>query len=193
MRTNLVLGLPSERRRDGQDACRDEPEQREDHTREPAIDVERDLTGVATGEDSRVTGPRNLVCDVTSRVRSADHQHGSRLELRRAAVVRGVELSDRRIELVREFGDRGVLVLEDTRGDDHVVRMEPGTAGRDDVRIPVSLEPLHGDPRPHGELEPLRVGLEVVGHLEGGRPRVGRRRESHTREPVDAGGGIQPQ
>jgi hypothetical protein len=83
-------------------------------------------------------------------VRRADHEHRPRLQLIRSAVVGGVELPNRGIELGRELGHDRVLVLEHTGRDDYVVRAEPKIAGGHDVPGSVPVELVHGDPGSDG-------------------------------------------
>ena len=124
----LMLRLATHRCRHGQDPRPQEAQHGPGHAHAPAVERDWNLAGIPAGENGRVPRARNLERDVASRVRRADHEHPSRLQLLRALVVGGVELPNRRIQLGRELGRDRVLVLEHTRRDDHVVRAEPTIA-----------------------------------------------------------------
>jgi len=117
----------------------------------------------------------DLQADVGPGVAGADHQHGALAELRRVAVLAGVELHDGGVELGRERRDARDPIR--ARGDHHAVGLEAVLPGADHVAVALAGEPLHADAAAHRQLEPRRVGLEVVGHLVPGRERPGGRRE----------------
>ena len=94
-------------------------------------------------------------------------------------------------ELGGERGHPGDL--EGRHGDHHVVGRPAPVAGGDHEPAVVPPEPVHADAGPDRELEPGRVGLQVVGHLVLGGERVGRRGEREPGQRVVPGRGEQPQ
>ena len=69
--------------------------------------------------------------------------------------------------------------------------MQRAGVGLDDVAVTIGADTRYPHAEPHRDLEPLGVGLEVVGHvvLAGERPRLGR--ERHARQAVVLGGGVE--
>ncbi len=193
MRADVRPRLAAERRRDGEQPRPGKADDREHERCEAAVDVERELARVPSGENRREAGSRDLVGDVAARMCRTDDEHGAVAELLRAAVVGRVELVDRGVELVCEVRDHRVLVLEDARRDDDVVRLVTPVARREDVPVVLTVERVHADTGRHGEREALGIRLEVLGHLEARRVGVSRRGEAHAREPVDERGRVQPQ
>ena len=185
--------LAAERRRDREQPRRGEPQEREDERREAAVDVERELARVRSGEERREPGLRELVRDVPAGVRGADDEHRAVAELLGPAVVGGVEQSDRGVELAGEGRRHRMLVLEDPRREDDVVRLEAPVAGRNDVSTVVAVEAVGPDAVHDGEREALGVRLEVLRHLEPQRVGVLRPREAHPRQPVDDRGRVEPE
>src|SRR6266480_5919193 len=123
---------------------------------------DRNLAHLSAGQPRR-PGPGQLEGDLGSRVARPDHEGTALLQLRGALVLTGVELDDARVELRGE--------VRNTRGpvragrNHHAVCLEPPVAGDNDESVAVFEESLDSYARPDGELEPCRVGLEVVRHL----------------------------
>jgi hypothetical protein len=110
---------------------------------------------------------RHLESDVGARVAGADHQDRTVEQLRGIAVRARVDLADRGVQLAGEVGhDRA---LEGPRGHHDVVGEEPVVPGGYDVAGAVAGNTVDSRPGAHGQFEPHRVRLEVVGHLVSGR------------------------
>ncbi|KQN94822.1 hypothetical protein ASE96_01070 [Arthrobacter sp. Leaf69] len=134
---------------------------------------------------------RELQGDFRARGSGAHHQHIAVGDVRRAAVLRAVELADRSVQSgggVRKAGE-----CVGPGGDDDVPR--PHGAGRR-----FDGEPRVGrgdagdaDARPHRQAETRRVAFEVGGELVLAREGVPRRGEGEAGEAVVLGGGEQPQ
>ena len=123
----------------------------------------RDLTAVATGEDRRVR-LGDLEGDVGPGVAGADDQDRAVPELARPAVLAGVQLQDRRVELVRDRWDVR-RAAERAGRDHHVVAAVAAGVGGDDVLLTLALDALHPGLQPDGQLEVTGVRLEVVADL----------------------------
>ena len=83
------------------------PHEHDDRPGDPhpsRLERDRDLPRVTPDERGR-PGRGRLVGDVTAGVRCADHQDGAVAELAGATVFAGVQLQDRRVELLREVGN----------------------------------------------------------------------------------------
>jgi hypothetical protein len=130
------------------------------------------------GQDRRVLA-RHLEGDVRPRMARADHEDRALAQLRRIAVVAGVQLRDRRIQVTGEVGhDRR---LERAGGHDHLLSLEPAVGGGNDVALAVRREAVDAHAGAYRQVEPCRVGLEVVGHLVLGGKRPRRRGEGPAR------------
>jgi hypothetical protein len=79
----------------------------------------RHLTRVTAGQDCRVGG-RNLERDVGPGMRGTDHQHRTRLELLRPAVLAGMQLADRRVEIQCKVRNARSAAKSPSRYDDVV-------------------------------------------------------------------------
>ena len=126
----------------------------------------------------------DLEGDVPAGMGGADHEHRPGLQLVRTAVGTRVQLQD----LGRQVGGEGGDVrrpAEGPGGDHDVVAGERVVPeGQRVAAIRPRLEPVHDRVRAHGELEPGRVALQVVGHLVLLRELPGICREGEAREAV---------
>ena len=136
-------------------------------------------------------GARQLERDLGARVARPHDEDAAVPELRRVAVLAGVQLDDGRIELLRECRPPGSLPVG--HRDHDVVGLEPPIAGGQDEPVAVLREPVDLDTGLHGELKPRGVGLQVVRHLVLRGERVARGGEGHPVKPVVAGGREQAQ
>jgi hypothetical protein len=184
--------LAAQRRAGGQHPVEHHPEHQADEE-EPgrgAVDAEGDLADVPSRQPGPVPGGE-LEGDLRPRVARADHQDGAVLELGGVAVVGRVQLDDAGVELAGEVGHPGPLVVGHRHH--HVVGFPPPLARRHHQPAVLPRQPVHPDAGPDRELEPGRVGLQVVGHLVLGGEGPGRGREGHPHQPAVAGRGEQPQ
>jgi hypothetical protein len=179
MRDELGLSLPPDGRPQCQHMVADEPYHGEHESRHSG--------SVTDGELSRWLARQvcgmcagHLESDLSPRVARAHHKHGTFLELRGVTVLARMELHDARMEIVGEGGDLRDLV--GARRDDHVSRFETAAAGRQDEAVILPGESVHLDACSNGELEPGRVGREIVGHLVLGWKRHGGRGEAPARQ-----------
>jgi hypothetical protein len=164
----------------------DDPEQQglEDVPRRRALDPERHMAGLLARQPGRVSAG-DLEGDLCSRVARSDHEGAAFLELGRVVVAGRVELDDIGTEVGGEGGYPGDL--EGRHGHHRVVGL-PAAVARGDYEPAVVLEePVHPDAGPNRELEPGRVGLQVVGHLVLGGERVGRSGEGEPGQRVVPG------
>ena len=150
-----------------------------------AVDAERHLPDLATGQPGRVRGSQ-LQTDLAARVSDADDQDTAASELRRIAIVRGVQLEDARIEVRGERGHPGLLVA--AHRDHHVVRLEPGAVRDDGEAVAVPLQSFDPDAGANREVVMDGVGLKVVSHLVLGRESIGRPGKRHPGQRVVARG-----
>ena len=155
-----------------------------------ALDPERDLADVPSRQPGPVRG-RELERDLRPRVAGPHDQDVAVPQLGRVAVLGGVELDDAGVELGGEGGHPGALVVGHRHH--HVVGLPAPLAGRHHQPAVPPRQPVHPDPGLDRQPEPVRVGLQVVGHLVLGRERPGRTRERHPGQPAVAGRGEQPQ
>ena len=154
-----------------------------------ALDPERDLADVPSRQPGPVRG-RELERDLRPRVAGPHDQDVAVPQLGRVAVFGGVELDDAGVELGGEGGHPGALVVGHRHH--HVAGLPAPVAGRHLQPAVPPRQPVHPDPGLDGQPEPVRVVLQVVGHLVLGRERPGRTRERHPGQPAVAGRGEQP-
>ena len=124
--------------------------------------------------------------DFGARVSDSDDEHRPFFELRRVAVLAGMELVNAGVQLVGERRHPGGLV--GCHRHDDVLSLEDPVACFDDEMAAVPRQPIDSDAGPNRELEPCGVGLEVVGHVVLRRERLRRAGEIHPRQGVEAGG-----
>ncbi len=187
---DLVHRLASDRGSSRDDVPGQEDEDREGQSAPTRLQAERDLPAVAPAQD-RPALLGELVGDVAAGVRGAHDEHRPLLELSRPAIVTGVKLLDRRVE-IRGEGRHVRRPSKGPRGHHDVVAGERAVAERD--RKPASrpaLEPGNPGVHLHRKVEAERVALQEVSDLllARVRPRLGR--EPQAREPVVLGRGVQ--
>src|SRR4029450_1624201 len=141
----------------------------------PMIKPHRHLSRVTAGEDCPMAGchPEG---NIGTRVRPADNQHRTRLELRRPAVLAGMQLSDCRIKIKGEIRNAWGAT-EGPRRHYDVLGCDPAASKMEHI-VPIrGLQAIYAGPRPHREREPLGVRREVVSDLLFGRISPFRRRK----------------
>ena len=102
-----------------------------------------------------------------------------------------MQLDDAGIERLREWRRAPCLVRG--HGDHDVIGLHAPVAGVHDIPRAVAPHAIDLDTGVHGQVEVLRVGLEVIRHLVLRRKTEGWRREWQTDEPVVLGGREQAQ
>ena len=113
--------------------------------------------------------------DLGARVAGPDDEHVAGDELRRVAVVGGVQLHDVPRELGGERRRTGLPVV--ARGQDDVVGPERLRAGGHQEPVDLAEETVDVNAEPDREVESLDVLLQVLDHLVlGGEPVAGRER-----------------
>jgi chorismate synthase len=125
-----------------------------------------------------MTGLCHLIGDVRPGVTDAHHQDRPIRQLGRVAVVAGVQLPRRRVQMRREL--RNVLSLERPGRHDHVARPVARGSARDlEAIAAASGRPQAGHPLAGAHRQPVLsgVGLQIVGHLSPGRKHEPRQRE----------------
>ena len=118
-----------------------------------AVSIRTGTSGVRAGEPGRVLA-HDLHGDVGPGVARPDDQHPAVPELCGPAVVAGVELDDRRVELVSQYGHARLAV--GSRRHDHVLGLDPEVPGPNEeaAGIAVAGYPIHTGIRANGQLEP---------------------------------------
>ena len=171
--------LAADRRADREHVVPDEAHApKQEIARDERLDAEGDRRRLLAGEPGRVV-LHDFHGDVGARIADADHEHGTICELRRALyssecswTMRGSSLAcERRRPRLLEVGHR----------DHHVVGGERLVAGGDAESVAVARQPVDAGARADGEIEPLRVALEIVGHLVLGDEGAAAGRESASR------------
>jgi hypothetical protein len=106
-----------------------------------------------------------LVGDVAAGMRGAHDEGWSVLKLCRPAVLTGVNLADRRVE-IRGEGGHMRRPPEGPGRHHHVVAREAAVAERGRESSPgVGVEAVDSGAHPHGKVEAKRVALQEVGDL----------------------------
>ena len=169
---------------------------RQDVVADESHDGDRESSSGGTMTDGDLAGGRasqprpmrayNLERDLGTRVPNAHDQDAPFPQLGRTSVVARMQLHDARVEIAGVGGDRGRMV--GARRDHDVIGLEPPVPGGDDVPLPKPGQAVDAHPRADGELESLRVCLEVVGHLVLRRERQGGRGEAQPLQAVVACG-----
>ena len=152
--------------------------------REDPVRMERHVTHVLAGEPGSVPPLHDFDGDLGARVARAHDERAALSKLGWASIIERVHLDDVGPEVLRERRHPGALVARHRHDD--VIGLELHVAGGHHVAGPASRYPFDGDAGAHGQLEPRRVRLEVVGHLVLRGERVARPRKGHAGEPVEA-------
>ena len=180
----MVTHLPADRCPDRKHVRRHEPHHGQQEPVGKAAGAGGLLTGVAPREPSLVV-PRELDGDLGPGVPGAHHKNPARLELGRIAVLAGVQLNDVGVEIgTQSRHSRGAI---GAGGHDHVVRIEAVLARHRLQDVAAASKPFDLDAGPNRQLEPRRIGLQVVGGLVLGRVVRPRSRERHARESAVRG------
>jgi hypothetical protein len=111
----------------------------------------------------RTVCARDLECDLRSGIARADHENRAVRQLAGVSVLAGMQLDDPRVEVGCEVGNLGHPV--GAGGHHDVIGLEKLVAVLDHVPAVPAGHAGHLDTGPGRQLEAVRVGLEVVGHV----------------------------